>query len=132
MLSQMQGNCLLVRSVGDHELELGFTQMLEAMEKARAYFEASGQRPVMFLDMLASEENRDAGEIRHINDFFKQFLDFLDGRIAVLVDKQVYFGLARVFSALAEPSGLDVRPFYDSTEALIFIERPDLDLSKEN
>ena len=129
MLSKMIGDCLVVRSVGDHDLELGFSQMLEAMEKARAHFEASGKRPVMYLDMLESEEDRDASEIRHINDFFKQFLDFLDGRIAVMVDKQLYFGLARVFSALAETSGLDVRPFYEGKEALAFIGVTDLDLS---
>ncbi len=121
MLSEVKGNCLIVRSVGDHGLEEGFAQMKAAMDKAKAAFEASGEKIVMFLDMLESEEEKDPAEIRQISEFFKQFLGFLDGRIAVFVTHDLHYGLSRVFSAYTETDGLDVQPFFEVAAAAKFL-----------
>ena len=124
MPSEIVDGYLLVRSVGDHDLESGFRDMLTAMDKAKAEFERTGQKVVMLLDMLESEENKGATELDQIADFFKQRLGYLDGRIAIFVTKEVHYGLARMFSAITAPDGLDIRPFYDMAEAKAFLGIP--------
>ena len=122
MPSEIVDGYLLVRAVGDHELEAGFRDMMVAMDKAKAEFERTGIKIPMLLDMVESQERRGTDEVRQISEFFRQFLSFLDGRIAIIVTKQVHFGLARMFAALTESAGLDIRPFYDRKEALAFID----------
>ncbi len=121
MPSEIVDGYLLVRAVGDHDLESGFRDMMVAMDKAKAEYERTGNKVVMLLDMHESQEQRGTEDVRQISDFFKQFLGFLDGRIAIIVGKQVLFGVARKFAALTEQAGLDIRPYYDRAEALAFI-----------
>ena len=121
MPSEIVDGYLLVRSVGNHDLESGFRDMMAAMDKAKVEYERTGVKIVMLLDLLESEEERNASDVSQIAEFFRQCLGFLDGRIAFFVTKADHYGLTRMFSALTAPDGLDIRPFYDMAEAKAFL-----------
>ena len=44
-------------------------------------------------------------------------------KVALLVEDDFQFGLGKIFGFLSEPSGVDLRPFYKLTEAVLWVRK---------
>lgn len=123
LIPEIDGTILTIRSVGDHTIEAGVRDLLGAMKLAQEHFETYPVKLHLLFDMLDSEESKSPMELRGVADFFKPYLSFLSGRMAVFVTKTVHYGLSRLYSVHAESGGMDVVPFYDRDEAVKWLTR---------
>ncbi len=117
LLSQLNDGILTIRSVGDQAMDEGLRQMQDAIDLARGHLEASGDRAHLFIDLRESEENKNATDLRHVAGFLAGHLDVLSGRIAVIADRGLRFGLARMFAVYGENVGLTTMVFTVGGEA---------------
>ncbi len=64
-------------------------------------------------------------EIEHFGRDLARFKESFQGRIAVVVEGQLMFGLARMTCSVADASGFPMRPFTDLEEACAWLEEGD-------
>ena len=98
-------------------MEEGYAQLLDGMARVEAHAEATGRRVGMLMDLLESEEAKDAEDLRRSATFFRRFSGFLD-RIAILTASQVHYGMSRMWAVHMEGSGIAVAVFQEEGEAL--------------
>lgn len=76
-------------------------------------------------DYRGIELSATSEDMRAIASIFGANASFFRGRNAVVVASQAAYGMARMFEALAEPYGLEIRIFEDVAEAEAYLDRGD-------
>lgn len=123
LLAHRDGDILTIRSVGDQTMTEGLRQMEAALDLARAHHAAAGVRCHLLFDMRESEENKDPDELRDVTMYLAGNLDVLTGRIAVIVERGLLFGLARMFAVYGENVGLNTGVFTGGEAARRWLHR---------
>ncbi len=125
LLSYLEDGILAIRSVGDQELEEGLQQMQAAIDLACNHHEATGNRVPLLVDLRESEENKDPQDLRSVAGYLAENLDVLSGRIAVVTQRGLRFGLARMFAVYGENVGLATSVFTVAADALAWLKEAD-------
>jgi hypothetical protein len=115
--SDIDATRLTIHSVGDHSFQVGLAQLTTILDDARAASAESGARYDLVFDMTRSAEKKSPDELRSAGEFLAGWIDCLSGRVAVISDDPVLFGMGRVFGSYAESQGLEVCVFRDAASA---------------
>ena len=92
---------------------------------------ALSQRPdfhsqyAVLVDAREVDFTPSATEIEHFGRALARFKESFQGRIAVLVDGTLMFGIARMICSVSEANGFPMRPFVDLDEASAWLEHED-------
>ncbi|TVR50585.1 MAG: STAS/SEC14 domain-containing protein [Puniceicoccaceae bacterium] len=107
------------RAIGEVE----FAQGSQTLQNGLRTLVASKQEPYRVLfDLTRSAENRTGAELQEVAHQVRRVLDH--GRLALVADKTLFFGLSRLFSAYAEYAGFEVGIFGTEAEAVAWLLRP--------
>ena len=79
----------------------------------------------MLIDARAVEFTPSAHEIEQFARQLGRFKEDVRGRVAVLVEGSLEFGLARMTCSVAEANGFPMRPFTDLEEARAWLDVED-------
>ncbi len=79
----------------------------------------------VLVDVREIEFSPSAPEIEDFGRALARFKESFQGRIAVLVEGLLMFGLARMTCSVAEANGFPMRPFTDLEEACAWLEGED-------
>ena len=113
-----ESNVGVFRTVGDVEYEKG----LKVLKKGLAAIVKRGEPHAVLFDLRESAERRTADEIRGIADVVKG--ETLSGRLALVADEDLYYGLSRMFESYAEYAGFDCLVFREYDPALDWLVQP--------
>ena len=80
----------------------------------------------VLVDLREIEFSPSAPEIEHFGRALGRFKKSFQGRIALLVEGRLMFGLARMTCSVAEANGFPMRPFTDLEEACAWLEGEDV------
>lgn len=75
------------------------------------------------LDVRESSElsKRSHDDIRSVAQFFVAHSDRVSGRCAIVVDKEIHYGLSRMGATFAEIGGAEVEVFKNISEAILWL-----------
>lgn len=117
LLSKIERGALVIRSVGDQEIDEGLAQLDAGVALAQEALDRTGERPHTLIDLTESLEAKSTAELDQIVSYFAANSPPLSGRIAMVAPEDLLFGLSRVFSAHGEREGLEAAVFRTHDEA---------------
>jgi len=97
---EIRPEAIWFRTVGDVDFENGLAVLEAGIESARR--RSAGRRWPVIFDILASQERRNADELRAIAHFVAEHADVLAPHCAVIAGDDFHYGLARMFEAFAD------------------------------
>ena len=124
ILSHIEDDALVVRSVGDQDIETGMAQLNQGLDLAEQHFQETGVLVDLLFDMIESEESKETNELKQVVLYLAQRMPPLSGRIALAAPADLMFGLSRIFAAHAAGVGIDAEVFRSQDEAWSWL-RPD-------
>jgi len=99
---------------GDVDYHEGLKVSLESFDAAR---KADGSNWHVLANLLESTENRSEQDIRGIADLLVANLDVLSGRLGIVVQAPLQFGVSRMLQAYTDGQGVEIGLFPTEIEA---------------
>ena len=104
-------------TIGDVDYHEGLNVLKEGLQGA----EPPGPALILF-DITRSKENRTHDEIRNIAQFVKPFVRG-EAKISLLVDRDLYYGLSRMFASYVEEENIEAQVFKGYDDALTWLQQ---------
>ena len=103
-------------TIGDVEYQEGLNVLKEGLQGTKA-----SETVLILFDIRQSREKRTHDEIRDIAQFLKPFISG-KAKIALLVDRDLYYGLSRMFMSYVEEDAIEARVFKEYDDALSWLK----------
>jgi hypothetical protein len=104
----IEHDVLTVKTVGVVDFAEGFAVFQRGLQ---AYSECAPALPRILFDLVESEENRTADELKNIAIMVGE--RFPGARIAIVVRSDLLYGLSRMFAVFVEPKVSAIKIFRD-------------------
>jgi len=104
-------------TIGDVEYEEGLNVLKEGLQGIKA-----SDTALILFDIRQSRENRTHDEIHGMAQFLKPFIAG-NAKISLLVDRDLYYGLSRMFMSYVEEDAIEAKVFKEYDDALLWLKQ---------
>jgi hypothetical protein len=106
------------------EGSFGVEEIRATFSKLRAEFEPASRVRILIVDH-ASDFDPTHEEIQELVDVWAALFQDVSARIALLVERELHYGLGRMLAVYAESHGLPFRVFRCRSEAVEWLSEPE-------